>query len=223
MPEKISKGFVYILTNEHMPGILKIGYTSRSPEERAHELYHKKTGVPGEFKVSYRYMCRNPHKVEKIIHRRLSRERINNNREYFRVDIGKAIELIEEVSEGYQIRSEPAPKVRKPDIEVGQKFKESCKNGKNFSDSDLNKELESVEKAYQLKKQGIEENSKFAAFMLTSILYIVATGLIANHNPSYAFSVPSILTAIAIYFILKNVIKDKNHRKIDSEYKERNR
>ena len=31
-------GYVYILTNENIPDLLKIGYTDRSPLERANEL-----------------------------------------------------------------------------------------------------------------------------------------------------------------------------------------
>ena len=36
-------GFLYVLENDSMPGLLKIGKTSRSPHERAGELFT--TGV----------------------------------------------------------------------------------------------------------------------------------------------------------------------------------
>lgn len=43
-------GYVYILTNEYFPDLVKIGYTDRSPLERANEL-SRRTGVPGNFAV----------------------------------------------------------------------------------------------------------------------------------------------------------------------------
>ena len=48
-------GYVYILTNEAMPNLVKIGYTDRTPEERAAELYKDQnsavTGVRVPFDV----------------------------------------------------------------------------------------------------------------------------------------------------------------------------
>lgn len=46
-------GYVYILTNENIPDLVKIGYTNRTPLERANEL-SRFTGVPGDWDV-YKY------------------------------------------------------------------------------------------------------------------------------------------------------------------------
>ena len=50
-----NKGRIYVLANESMPGILKVGYTMRDAATRAWELYIGKdgtgTGVPGPFDV----------------------------------------------------------------------------------------------------------------------------------------------------------------------------
>ena len=46
-------GYVYILTNENIPDLVKIGYTDRTPLERANEL-SRHTGVPGDW-VVYEY------------------------------------------------------------------------------------------------------------------------------------------------------------------------
>lgn len=43
-------GYVYILTNENIPNLVKIGYTDRTPLERANEL-SRHTGVPGNWEV----------------------------------------------------------------------------------------------------------------------------------------------------------------------------
>ena len=46
-------GYVYILTNKEVPSLVKIGYTNRTPFERANEL-SRFTGVPGDWEV-YKY------------------------------------------------------------------------------------------------------------------------------------------------------------------------
>ncbi len=54
IPETInSKGWIYILSNPCMPGLLKIGMTTNSPHVRAKEL-SSSTGVPVEV---YRRWC----------------------------------------------------------------------------------------------------------------------------------------------------------------------
>lgn len=45
------RGWVYIITNKSMPGLVKIGYTMKDPELRAAELYN--TGSPHPYKVDY--------------------------------------------------------------------------------------------------------------------------------------------------------------------------
>ena len=45
----MSSGFVYVLSNKAMPGLLKIGHTTRNSGIRKEELYT--TGVPIKFEV----------------------------------------------------------------------------------------------------------------------------------------------------------------------------
>lgn len=86
-------GFVYVLENRSMPGILKIGYTSKSPFDRAKEL--SSTGVATPFKVAHAIESEYAKKVERQVHRLLSECRINKNREFFRCDIDRAISMIQ--------------------------------------------------------------------------------------------------------------------------------
>ena len=44
-------GEVYVLSNPAMPGICKIGFTTRDPRVRAEELFQNSTGVPTPFHV----------------------------------------------------------------------------------------------------------------------------------------------------------------------------
>jgi len=70
-----------------MPGILKIGMTMRTPEDRAREL--STTGVPTLFKIEFAKRVSNPKQKELTLHRLLSQytERINPKREFFRISV----------------------------------------------------------------------------------------------------------------------------------------
>lgn len=85
-------GFVYVMTNELMPGIVKVGHTSLLPEDRAADLYT--TGVPQPFEVAYRSATSRPEAVERTVHKYLHAHRINRGREFFRVPVQEAIEAV---------------------------------------------------------------------------------------------------------------------------------
>ncbi len=91
------RGYVYVLTNETMPGLIKIGSTKKDPLKRASSL-SSHTGVPGSFKVAYSLIVGNYRLIEKLAHERLNIHRIQQNREFFRLsvnDAAKTIQLIE--------------------------------------------------------------------------------------------------------------------------------
>jgi len=79
-------GWVYILSNENMPGIFKVGMTTTSPEIRAKEI-SSATGVPYPFKVEAAFHCEDPAYSEKELHDALSDFRINDSREFFEVSL----------------------------------------------------------------------------------------------------------------------------------------
>ena len=82
-----AEGYIYCLSNESMPGLLKVGMTSRSPEDRAKELHT--TGVALPFKVEFAKKVTNPNYIEALIHGILSHyhDRVNPRREFFRVSL----------------------------------------------------------------------------------------------------------------------------------------
>ena len=78
-------GYVYVLTNPLMPGIVKIGFTSRRDiGARMKELFD--TGVPVEFELAMAYECEEALDVEKAFHRLLAKARTHSRREFFSVD-----------------------------------------------------------------------------------------------------------------------------------------
>lgn len=86
-------GFVYILANMYMPGIYKVGMTTRSPRARAEEI-SSATGVPEGFDVLYYAEVLNPAMEERRVHAELDEYRINDGREFFAVDPDVIIEAI---------------------------------------------------------------------------------------------------------------------------------
>lgn len=88
------RGWVYIITNRAMPGLVKVGYSMKDPTLRAAELNH--TGNPHPYDVRYECLVRNPRDVEQATHGRLISYR--EGKEWFRCDIPAAIEEIRYVA-----------------------------------------------------------------------------------------------------------------------------
>ena len=87
------KGYVYILTNDHMPGLLKIGRTTGDPETRAQQLYQ--TGVPSPFNVSYSVLSPDCQELESEMHFNFEDKRISQSREFFEIDLPTAIKRLD--------------------------------------------------------------------------------------------------------------------------------
>lgn len=88
------EGIVYVLTNEAMPGIVKIGRTSGDTVERRVAELSRATGVPLPFRVAVARRVHDAVKVEKALHIAFGRERVNPAREFFSVEPFRLIELI---------------------------------------------------------------------------------------------------------------------------------
>lgn len=86
------EGFVYVLSNESMPGVVKIGKTTRAPMDRAKQLYT--SGVLMPFVVEYAVYSPDIDTLERDAHEELNEYRVSNSREFFRVDVCKAIQTI---------------------------------------------------------------------------------------------------------------------------------
>jgi hypothetical protein len=94
----VPRGFVYVLTNRAMPGLIKIGFSTRHPNERATEL--STTGVPFSFEVASFVEVDDPSQMESEIHKRLAKHRVSENREFFRVAVERAVAIVGEVCGG---------------------------------------------------------------------------------------------------------------------------
>lgn len=87
-------GIVYVLTNSAMPGLVKIGKTSRNTVDAwLSELYS--TGVPVPFECAFAGRVEDEGKVEKAFHFAFGPYRINSKREFFQIEPEQAIALLE--------------------------------------------------------------------------------------------------------------------------------
>jgi hypothetical protein len=75
---------IYILTNDSMPGLVKIGLTATSVEQRIREL--DSTGVPLPFRCYYAARVNDGKKAEHGLHIAFGDFRVRQSREFFRVD-----------------------------------------------------------------------------------------------------------------------------------------
>lgn len=87
------EGLLYCLVNDAMPGLVKIGMTTRTVTDRMRELYS--TGVPLPFKcIRARRVC-GVHLKEKLVHSVLSHYRVDVRREFFSVPPDKVNDLFD--------------------------------------------------------------------------------------------------------------------------------
>lgn len=91
-----NSGYVYVMINpSYGEGLVKIGKTTKEPEERAKEL-SSATGVVTPFILVYKRLFKNCHTAERLIHSILEEKghKVNSNREFFAIGIPDAISYI---------------------------------------------------------------------------------------------------------------------------------
>jgi cold shock CspA family protein len=88
-------GFVYLLINPSMQGLVKIGKTKRDPNSRAKEL-SAVTGVPTPFILVFDAYFADCSRAEEYVHTFLDAKgyRISTNREFFSVPVNDAVSAI---------------------------------------------------------------------------------------------------------------------------------
>ena len=89
----MAEGYLYALDNSSMPGVYKVGCTSRNPFDRAREL--RTTGVPSEFSVVMAYRVDDIRQAESTVHSVLDQRghRVDRSREFFRVPYGELLRV----------------------------------------------------------------------------------------------------------------------------------
>ena len=86
------QGYVYVLTNAAMPGLVKIGHSVNCGKTRARDIYQ--TGVPLPFDVAFEMLVDDSYEIEQLVHEDLQKDRVSEQREFFRCDTIDAIHSV---------------------------------------------------------------------------------------------------------------------------------
>ena len=84
------RGWLYLITNEAMPGLVKIGFSLKDPALRAAEL--STTGTPLPFRVCYDALVFSPRELEQRIHADM--KDLRAGKEWFRCEVSDAVKEI---------------------------------------------------------------------------------------------------------------------------------
>lgn len=114
-------GIVYVLINPAMPGLVKIGKTSRGEVQiRLNELYS--TGVPVPFECAFAGRVKDETAVERAFHQAFGPYRINPKREFFQIEADQAIALLRLMT-----HEDVTPDIREEADKVDVESKEASK------------------------------------------------------------------------------------------------
>jgi flagellar biosynthesis GTPase FlhF len=143
------EGWVYVLTNERVPGLVKIGKTSKVPEIRAKEL-SSETGVPGEWVVVYKAFVPGYSNVERIAHDKLKAAGQHDSKEYFTC---KPFEAIRHIRDSTTIKFEESKEDVDRRIENERKIEEQQREAEEKARRERERKRLAKEKAEQEAKE----------------------------------------------------------------------
>ena len=93
MQREIKEGFVYVMSNESMPNLYKIGFTCNL-KKRLYDL-NSYSSTPTPFKIVYAAKVDDAEADENLAHSALAECRVNKKREFFKMK--SKIELVKQV------------------------------------------------------------------------------------------------------------------------------
>jgi len=135
----MSEGTVYVLTNPAMPGMVKIGKTTRDVSFRLADLYS--TGVPLPFECEYAALVKDVDETEKAFHIAFHPNRVNPRREFFNIKSEQAIILLKQmaIEDVTPLVQEKANKIDLEALPSVEKFKKLRRPNQNFFEMGLKK------------------------------------------------------------------------------------
>jgi hypothetical protein len=92
--------WIYVLVNKSMLGMVKIGMTTNTVEERTKQI-NTATGIPTPWIPVYKFKCYGSRYLEKEVHDYLAQYRVAGNREMFAINAVTAQEIIEKLGTYY--------------------------------------------------------------------------------------------------------------------------
>lgn len=160
-------GYIYVLINYSMENLVKIGKTTRNPEERAREL-SSSTGVPMPFIVAYDAEFHDCTEAENYIHKKLGEQgyRLLSNREFFQVPLKEVIKVISEAQK--VLMSDQHQAILEEETQDNESVLENESNQPTDIESlaVYHYESKNYREAYRLFKEAIEAGSTKSYYWL---------------------------------------------------------
>lgn len=96
----MAAGYLYVLSNPSIPGLVKVGKTTRDPAQRVAEL-SAATGVPSPFVLLYQQPVANCDAAEAWVHQAMALRgwRYADNREFFSAPLHEIVALVLDASQ----------------------------------------------------------------------------------------------------------------------------
>lgn len=171
--------FVYILTNESMPGYIKIGLTERPITDRVLELDN--TSVPLPFQCYYAARVSDHKRVERALHTGFGDSRVRNSREFFTVDpfrVKAILELlaVEEVTPKQEVVAT---------VEDSRAIEKAVKYGRRFSFSSVDIPVGAILNFAQNESITAVVNDDTSIIFDNQVMSLSAAALIATQRCGY--------------------------------------
>lgn len=194
---------IYILTNESMPGYIKIGFTNSSLKERLKQL--DRTGVPLPFEIYHAGEMENAREDEKWLHSIFSDKRVRNSREFFKMDPERVVIALKRIQKRDVTPTSlsTATEVEQKEIDKKKKIRSRFDFGAYniLVDSEIYFSRDESTKAKVLPNNAIELNGE------TTSLSKSAKGLLGYKKP----------VAGTLYWMYEDETLDERRRRIDEE------
>lgn len=96
-------GWVYVLKNKNVPGLLKIGFTDTSVKRRIDEVSDN-AGVPGKYSLITKFELKGAQSIERIIHKELKEYRVDAKKEFFNLPEKIGVVIVRLIVEREELR-----------------------------------------------------------------------------------------------------------------------
>ena len=206
------KGWVYVITNKAMPGIIKVGYSMKDPELRAAELNH--TGSPHPYVVDYEVLVEEPRDIEQAAHGRLRDKR--EGKEWFRCSTEEAIAAIKSVV-GSRAQVENFKRADRAKAETIRQQKEAEERAKRAADEErqrreaaLNARRQEIISRYEpLLKAALPDTNFWVYFAGVFIALMIALAIFFPKIKDSGMFMLSTIGAFIVTPFVKSHFEDK--------------
>jgi hypothetical protein len=151
-------GFIYIMSNPLHPDDLKIGQSSKDPNERRKEL--ETTGVLEEFVLEYRALSEEYESLEREIHKSLADVRVSPKKEFFTISVPEAIDKIREIAgsriesdKSYYVSTEELEEIAKKKREKQEQLEKEKEERRIKYEAERNERIKKIEEEKRKEKE----------------------------------------------------------------------